>query len=84
MSMSDLFSGGLIPLPFFPQPWRGIIELLPFASMQNTPFLIYSGELAGNAAMRAMGLQIIWIAVLVALGQAICMLAQRHVTVQGG
>lgn len=84
MSMSDLFSGGLIPLPFFPQPWRGIIELLPFASMQNTPFLIYSGELAGDAAMWAIGLQIIWIAVLVVLGQTICMIAQRHVTVQGG
>lgn len=84
MSMSDLLSGGLIPLPFFPQPWRGVIEMLPFASMQNTPFLIYSGELAGTAAIEAIGLQLVWAVALIAVGKTVCALAQRHVTVQGG
>lgn len=84
MSLGDLLSGSLIPLPFVPQPWRGVIELLPFASMQNTPFLIYTGELMGLQAVRAIGLQGFWLVALILLGKMICEVAQRHVAVQGG
>ncbi|MBQ8619881.1 MAG: ABC-2 family transporter protein [Clostridia bacterium] len=84
VSMGDLLSGGLIPLPFVPQPWRALLELLPFASIQNTPYLVYSGELAGTAAWTAMGLQMFWLAALILLGQLVCMLAQRRIVIQGG
>jgi len=84
MSMGDLLSGGLIPLPFVPQPWRTVIELLPFASIQNTPYLVYSGELIGTAALATMGLQLFWLAALILLGQIVCVLAQRRVVIQGG
>lgn len=84
MSMGDLLSGALIPLPFIPQPWRMLIEILPFASMQNTPFLIYSGELAGMAAWATMGLQLFWLALLILLGQVLFQLAQRRIVIQGG
>lgn len=84
MSMGDLLSGGLIPLPFVPQPWRTVIGMLPFASMQNTPFLIYSGELSGADAWTAMGLQLFWFAALILLGQMVCLLAQRRIVIQGG
>ncbi|MBQ7888101.1 MAG: ABC transporter permease [Clostridia bacterium] len=84
MSMGDLFSGSLIPLPFVPQPWRTAIELLPFASIQNTPFLVYSGEMTGTAAWAAMGLQLFWLAALILLGQMVCVLAQRQIVIQGG
>lgn len=84
MSLGDLLSGSLIPLPFVPQPWRSVIELLPFASMQNTPFLIYAGELTGHEALRAIGLQGFWLVVLIVIGKKICAMVQRHVVVQGG
>lgn len=84
MSMGDLLSGGLIPLPFVPQPWRTVIELLPFASIQNTPYLVYSGELMGTAALMTMGLQLFWFAALILLGQWVFLLAQRRIVIQGG
>jgi len=84
MGAGDLLSGNLIPLPFIPQPWRGIFELLPMGAMQNVPFRVYSGDLAGAAMWRAVGLQVFWLAVLVTLGHAVSVLAQRRVVVQGG
>lgn len=33
--MVELLSGATIPLPFFPEQIRGILEVLPFAAMHN-------------------------------------------------
>lgn len=80
----DLLSGALLPLPFFPQPLRSIVECLPFAAMHNVPFLIYTGELSGVAMLRSIGLGLFWLIVLVVTGELICLRAQHRVVVHGG
>lgn len=80
----EFLSGAVIPLPFFPDGIRHILELLPFASMQNVPLRIYSGDLVGNAMWRAVFLQIFWLAALTLLGELLNMLAMKQVTIQGG
>lgn len=84
MGAVDLFSGSLVPLPFIPQPWRTLFELLPFGSMQNVPFRVYSGDIAGEQIAQAMGMQVFWLIALLLAGRALCALAQRRVVVQGG
>lgn len=79
-----LLSGAVIPLPFIPQPFRGIMELLPFACMQNVPLRIYSGDLSGQDITKSILLQIFWLAALIALGSLACNKAQKKVIVQGG
>ncbi|MCI9337993.1 MAG: ABC transporter permease [Lachnospiraceae bacterium] len=83
-SMMDFLTGGYIPLPFFPAKIRQVLELLPFASMQNVPLRIYSGDLAGTAMYRAIGLQLFWLAAMVAAGRVLCRNAERKLMVQGG
>ena len=83
-SMTELLAGGLIPLPFMPDGLRMALELTPFAGMQNLPLRAYSGELAGAALLRAAGLQVFWLAALVALGVSLMRAALRRVVVQGG
>lgn len=83
-SMADFFAGAIIPLPFFPPKWQKILELLPFASMQNVPLRIYSGSMTGTEMERAVVLQIIWLAVLVLLGSGLCRAAEKKATIQGG
>ena len=83
-SMADFFAGAIIPLPFFPPKWQRVLELLPFASMQNVPLRIYSGSMTGAETERAVALQIIWLAVLVLLGSGLCRAAEKKVTIQGG
>lgn len=80
----DLLSGSVIPLPFIPEPYRTMIELLPFASMQNVPFRIYSGNMAGNEMRFAIVLQLFWLIILILIGKLICSKAERRAVVQGG
>ena len=80
----NLLSGSLIPFPFIPDPFRSIMEYLPFGSMQNVPFRIYSGDLAGTEMYNAMFLQVFWLVSLILLGQWICQKAARRGEVQGG
>lgn len=80
----EFLSGSVIPLPFIPQPYRNIIEAMPFASMHNVPFRIYSGDLSGNAMVIAIALQVFWFVTLVLIGNLICKKAEHRIVVQGG
>ena len=84
MTVIEFLSGGIIPLPFMPEQVEWILNLLPFASMQNTPFLIYSGHVAEAKALAAVALQLVWLAILVGIGWYIMRRALRRVVVQGG
>ena len=84
VSAADLLSGSLLPLPFFPDGFRQAVELLPFASMQNVPLRVYSGDLSGQAAAWAIGLQLFWFAALLVLGMWMMRRALHRVVVQGG
>lgn len=84
VSTADLLTGSLIPLPFFPDKLRELVELTPFASMQNLPLRIWCGDIAGTELWRAVGLQIFWLIALVAVGRLWMRASLRHVTVQGG
>ena len=82
--IAEVLQGIVIPLPFYPRNVRRLMELLPFASMENVPLRIYSGNISGGEAVRAMLLQGFWILLLIAAGKLICRRAMKKVTVQGG
>lgn len=80
----DFLSGNIIPLPFFPEKYLKIVELLPFAYMQNVPFRIYCGDLAGAAILPAILKQVIWLFLLTFLGIFIWKRVEKKIVVQGG
>ena len=84
VSMVEFFAGVVIPLPFFPDGIRAVMELLPFASMQNVPLRIYSGDMAGDEIVKAIILQVVWLVILIAGGKVQCAYAEKKVCVQGG
>ena len=84
VSTVEFFSGAIIPLPFFPRGMQRILEILPFASMQNVPLRIYSGSMTASEISHAVSLQVFWLVVLVAGGRGLSLLAERKATVQGG
>ncbi|MCL2378449.1 MAG: ABC transporter permease [Defluviitaleaceae bacterium] len=81
---SDFLAGGTIPIPFFPDTFRTIVELLPFGSMQNMPLLIFSGHIYGTAAFRGIGLQMFWVVALIIIGRFWMSRALKRVVAQGG
>lgn len=84
VSCVEFFSGALIPLPFFPEKVRQVMELLPFASMQNVALRIYSADMNRAEIERAVILQVFWLIVITLIGKLLCKIAERRVTVQGG
>lgn len=84
LSMTELLTGAIIPLPFFPESVRKIIEVTPFAAMQNLPFRIYSGDIYGSEILKGILLQIFWLVVLITFGKWWMKRTLRKVIVQGG
>jgi ABC-2 type transport system permease protein len=81
---ADFMAGHIVPLPFFPDGFRQIAELLPFAAMQNMPLRIYSGNIAGADAVSGIIFQAVWLAVLSGSGKIWMKNTLRKVVVQGG
>ena len=84
IGIADFCSGGIVPLPFFPEGVREIVELLPFSSTANVPLRIYSGDLCGEQMLFQVALQVFWVIALVALGRLLEYKELKNVTVQGG
>ena len=83
-SGGEFLAGMYVPIPFFPAGLRTVVELSPFGAMQNTPLLIFSGYLQGSALVRALAIQVFWLAALAVAGQFFMQRALLRVTVQGG
>ncbi len=83
-TFADFLSGSLIPIPFMPIGVQRVLNILPFASTQSTPYLIYSGYLSGTTVLQAIGLQLLWIVLIVGSGILAMRKALLRVTVQGG
>jgi len=80
----DFLAGGYVPVPFFPDVFRRIVEFSPFGAMQNMPLLIFSGYLHGDALVRGLVLQVFWLIILLIIGRVLMSQALRRVIVQGG
>jgi ABC-2 type transport system permease protein len=81
---SDLLSGQIIPLLFFPGVLQRIVLSLPFAAIYSTPLLIYIGKIPPQDYGFALLTQIGWLIVFALLGAVIWQAAQRRLVVQGG
>ena len=83
-SVMEFLAGGVLPIPFFPEAVQPFFNALPFASIQNTPFLIYTGHYAPRDALFSLLLQLFWLVALVLLGRLLMGHATKKVVVQGG
>lgn len=83
-SVMEFLTGALIPIPFFPEWLQPIVNALPFASMQNIPFLIYTGHMGFPEALKGMGVQLLWLAGLLLIGRLLMRKSLKKAVIQGG
>ena len=81
---ADFLSGGILPLPFFPDSVQNIVKLLPFAAMQDIPLRIYSGNIANQKALLGILLQGFWLFTLCFVGFHFMQKALQKVVIQRG
>jgi ABC-2 type transport system permease protein len=80
----DLFSGLLLPISFFPFWAQGAMKFLPFQSISYVPSMIFTEGYAGSEVYEALGLQIMWVLVLLIPISALWQLAKKQMIIQGG
>jgi ABC-2 type transport system permease protein len=81
---SDLLSGQILPLEFFPGILGAIVLNLPFAAIYSTPLRIYIGELPPSAWPAALAAQAFWVVLFAGFASIVWRFAERRVVVQGG
>ncbi len=80
----ELFSGLLIPISFFPGFFQKFLAFLPFQYISYIPVLLYLGKINGPGIPQALGLQLFWVAAMMAVGGAMWKWSSRKITIQGG
>lgn len=70
ITLTQFFSGALIPLEFFPEWLRQSIHWLPFPYLMSVPVKIFSGHDAGSLAM-AFALILTWTLLAFCLAQVV-------------
>ena len=81
---SDLLSGQIIPLTFFPGLLGRIVFALPFAAIFSTPLLIYVGLVPPDRWAVSIEIQLVWLLLFAALSTVVWRAASRKVIIQGG
>jgi len=82
--VTEFLTGAYVPYPFLPEKLQAVLNLTPFAAMQNLPLRVYSGNIAGAELMTQFQLQVFWLFALVLIGKLWMNHALRRVVVQGG
>lgn len=82
--LGEFFAGSVIPVPLMPTWLQQIVYALPFRWSVDFPFRVYSGHIGTVDALKGIGIQLAWLAVLLLLGKWLMNKALRNVVVQGG
>jgi ABC-2 type transport system permease protein len=83
-TVGSLLSGLAIPLPLMPNVIITFGEYLPFRLISDLSQRIYSGNIDIPYALQSIGLQVIWIIILIIVGELLMKIALNKVSVQGG
>jgi ABC-2 type transport system permease protein len=82
--VSDLLSGQIVPLIFFPGGLQRLVLALPFAAIYSTPLLIYVGTIPPGGYAAALASQAGWFVAFGFIAWLVWRAAQNRVIVQGG
>jgi len=84
MAVTNLLSGALVPLVFFPGWLEKVAMALPFQGIVNAPTMIFLNKAAPQEALQLIALQWGWIIALWLLGRWMWTYAVRQITIHGG
>ncbi|MBR6689903.1 MAG: ABC transporter permease [Bacilli bacterium] len=84
MVTSDILSGLTIPIPFFPSYFQSIVNILPFRYVSDFPFRLYVGNIPITEGLIGILVQIIWIIILIIIGNILMKKALKKAVIQGG
>jgi ABC-2 type transport system permease protein len=84
MAVWTFLSGLVVPVVFFPEPWRSITQALPFVAIVGLPVEVFLEKPGGLGTVAALTFQAAWAVALLAAGRWMLAAATRKVVIQGG
>lgn len=84
MVLVSLLTGFTVPVHLFPDWLRGIAEASPFPSMYQYPVDLISGRTTGADVLPILGIQVVWVVVLIVGTRVMTRLGTRRLVIQGG
>lgn len=82
-----LLSGATIPLAFFPDKLRSVVELMPFAAIYDSPlrFLLWDGtSMEPHEPWCMLGFQLFWCIAMMIISKLFWKISIKQITVNGG
>jgi ABC-2 type transport system permease protein len=80
----NLFSGFIVPVPFFPDWLAAIANATPFPSMIQLPIDIFIGRAVGIDVLPILAVQLAWAVALLLVANGLFARGVRRLVVQGG
>ena len=84
MSVAGLFGGLYTPIYLFPDWLLTLALLTPFPAMMQLPIDVLSGQVTGADAWQHLGVQLVWLVVVLVVGHLATGAGRRKLEVQGG
>ena len=79
-----IFSGMIVPIPFFPDWAQTVLEVLPFRGLVDVPYRLYLGHIPPGDVLYHFTYQVGWVVALVVSGRWLLSRGVRRLVVQGG
>ena len=82
--ITDVFSGALLPLTFFPVWFQKLSGVLPFQASVYLPTQIFLGRIGGMELLYTLLLQVGWVIVMWIFAKLFFNIAVKKITINGG
>ncbi|WP_209851818.1 ABC transporter permease [Paenibacillus sediminis] len=80
----DLFSGLIIPISFLPLWLQSTMKVLPFQAITYLPSSVFTGRIQGTTTWNVLGIQLLWLVILLIPIVLLYRKARTRLFVQGG
>ena len=81
---AEFLAGSVVPVPLMPLWLQRVLNFFPFRYISDLPFRLYSGNITGSDAFLQILMQIVWILLLLFLGNRTFGRILRRIVIQGG
>ena len=83
-TVCGVLGGMYVPLVFMPQSLQNVLNYLPFRFIMDLPARIYIGNIPTMEAIQFIGIAVIWLIALIAIGKLLLKQACKSTIIQGG
>jgi ABC-2 type transport system permease protein len=84
MTLNFFISGHMLPLDLLPDPWGGLLKLLPFQYMAYFPAVVFLGKVKGTALVLHLLGELFWAVFFMLLARGLYRLGLQRYSAFGG